>query len=100
MICTCSQEGRDEARELLVEVKQRLAKGSKALRPTVINDATFVTSVVTSLHLDFQVYISGIYTDMWSCVVANTYDKKSIVKVMCDEVEHGFAAIWKHFADA
>lgn len=100
MVCTCSQEGRDEARELLVEVKQRLSKGSEALGATTITDSNFLTSVVTSLHVDFHTHIGDIYTDMWSSVSASTYDKETTVHVMCDEVEHGIAAIWKHFADA
>ena len=98
MICRCSDEGAAEADALLADVKRRLD-----VKPDLVTDANFLTHIVISLNWDFDASITGIANDMWSMVSAETWlsstKDKLRITVQCDEVEDGFAAIWKAYAD-
>lgn len=83
----------------MAEVKARLARGSENLMPREIRDDRLITEIVISLDVDFSAHIDGIYSDQWNAVKAITEDGSYAVYVECDQVEHGFAAVWKIFAD-
>jgi hypothetical protein len=89
----------EEGDALLAEVKERLSAGSEALLPREIKDSRLMTEIIFSLELDFNAHIEGIYTDMWSGISATSYDESFRVWIQCDSIEHGFAGVWKAFAD-
>lgn len=97
-ICRCSPEGRAEADALIEEVTRRLndRAGSE-----VVNASNFITHIVVSLNWDYNAHVEDIYNDMWSMVSA-VDDRDGVsfrVVVQCDDIEDGFAACWKAFAD-
>jgi hypothetical protein len=98
-ICTCNDEGRASAAELRNEVTQRLAAGSEELRAKPVDATNFASAVVLSLEWDYSARISGIGSDQWFGVWAQTHDGSFKTRVECDAVEDGFAATWKTFAD-
>lgn len=99
MICTCDEPGRAAAAALMIEVARRLSEGSEELSPRPVTKENFLTAVVQSLNWDFNAHISSILNDQWSCVVAENRDASVRYSVLCDEVEHGVAAVWMAFAD-
>lgn len=99
MICSCSGDGKTEGHSLLDEVKERLSRGSEELMPRDVDDGNLLTCVVQSLSMEYNAHITRIGCDQWSSVTAETYDGQLAIRVECDRVEHGVAAIWKAFAD-
>lgn len=100
-ICVCKDDGKQQAEELMAEVRSRLAAGSEELTPVQEEylDKYFVTAVVTSLNWDYNASITRIGNDQWSVVLAENYDQSFKTRVQCDLIEHGIAATWKAFAD-
>ena len=96
-ICRCGPNA-ETAKVVMAEVRARLADGGEELRPSEVTGGNFVTCVVWSLEWDFHAHISRIYCDQWACVTADDRDGFH-VSVQCDEVEDGFAGVWKAFAD-
>lgn len=101
-MCACSDMGRGECDELMIEVKGRLTEEWGG----VVTDANFLHIVVVALEADYDAHINGIYIDQWAAVTATEYsDSKNPshvpfhVYAQCDEVECGVAAVWKVFAD-
>lgn len=99
MVCVCSDEGKAHAEELMTEVMTRLGGGSEELSPCHVDAGNFLTTVVVSLHWDYDSSIEGIYNDQWSGVVVERYTDRKRIYIECDYVEHGIAAIWKAIAD-
>lgn len=97
MVCTCSERGKAAAEELLAEVHRRLAAGSDRLRAHLVTDRLFMTDAVRSFHHDFGVSIELI-CDQWFAVIGTDGDDQTTI-VQCDEVEHGVAALWRHYAN-
>lgn len=98
MVCTCSDDGAAQAEALMMEVIERLSRGSDVLHPTTIEPGNFLTSIVTSLNVDFNAHVTSIDADQWFAVAAAD-DSGRGYYVQCDLVEHGIAAVWKAFAD-
>lgn len=91
--CICRDEGLLEAGRLKREVRRLLSPGGSVTR------GNFLTMVVTSLNWDFSARITEIANDQWSMVIAESWDKEHPfeVRVQCDEVEDGIAAVWYAF---
>jgi hypothetical protein len=96
-ICRCGDENAS-ADALMAEVRARLAEGSVHQIPQPVTDTNFITRVVCSLEWDYGAYITGILNDQWSAVTAQDRGGLSVL-IECDDVEDGFAAVWKAFAD-
>jgi hypothetical protein len=92
-ICTCKDDGRQRATELMAEVRRRLPE------PESVTDANFLDRVVQSLNWQFDARITEIGNDQWSQVTAEAWDGSFKTRVDCDQVEDGIAATWKAFAD-
>lgn len=98
-ICTCAEDGLVEAAALRAEVKQRLAVGSPNQEAHAVEHGNFVSIVVWSLNWDFGVQITQIASDQWFGIWAAADDGSFKTLVQCDQLEDGFAATWKAFAD-
>lgn len=98
-ICRHSDEDCTAADALMEEVRERLAGGSDALIPRPVTASDFLTRVVYSLWWDYRASITEIVCDQWCMVTADRFTDKFHVRVECDEVEDGIAAVWKAFAD-
>jgi hypothetical protein len=100
-ICRCAPPGIAEADELMAFVREKLAAGSENLMPREVTDRYFLTMVVQSLEWDYHAAITGLDTDQWSGVAAesNRYRPEETVRVFveCDLVEDGVAAAWYFF---
>lgn len=99
MVCTCREQGQIAADALVREVMTRLSAESKTHIASPVVTGNFLTRVVWSLNDDFNAHITSIDTDQWSAVTVQKYDGKLQVRVECDRVEDGIAAIWKWLAD-
>lgn len=86
-ICRCRPEGRAEADALLAEVDERLP-GDPGER---------ISRIISSLSLDYDAEIDGIWCDQWFAIMATDTDGRQVV-VQCDQVEDGIAAVWKAYA--
>lgn len=99
MVCTCREEGQASADALMSEVTGRLSAESETSLAIPVSMDNFLTRVVWSLNDDFGAHITTIDTDQWSAVTVQKYDGTQRVRVECDRVENGIAAIWKWLAD-
>lgn len=113
MICIHSEEGKQEADELMKEVIDRL--NAEREPDKLITMDNFLSAVVYSLQWYIPgdedsepcVSISGIYCDMWAAVCSEQFGKLPdgeygpiiTARVECDKIEHGIAATWKAWAD-
>lgn len=87
--CHCGTKGREEIRLVREWLYERLNA-----------DATnLVTKVAYNLEFDYSASITGIYCDMWSGIVASTHDNEFSVSMSCDDIEDGFAYVYKAFFD-
>jgi hypothetical protein len=99
-ICRCGTAQNQQAEALQAEVRERLTQGSDELMAREVADNVFITMIVQSLEWDFNhVRVTGIWNDQWTLITASDYAETVEVKVQCDYVEDGFAAIWKIYAD-
>ena len=89
MVCTCGDDGRAAARELMADVIERLSRGSEELAARSVTSENFLTEVVYSLNWDYGAHIMSIDNDQWSAVTVEKYDGTLRLRVECDFVEHG-----------
>lgn len=99
MVCTCKEEGRQHAANVMGEVLARLSEGSRELSARPVTMDNFVTAVVHSLNWDHNAHIARIDNDQWSAVTVDKDDHSLRLRVECDRVEDGIAAAWKALAD-
>lgn len=92
--CHCSPKGREQIRL----VREWLFDALKTDRHTV--DATnMVSAVVYNLEFGYSAAITGIGCDQWAGVSAETHDGKFKVWMECDDIEDGFAYVYRAFHD-
>src|SRR5947207_4005097 len=61
-----------------------------------VTSKNFLTEVVVSrLNWDYGAHITSIDNDHRSAVTVEKYDRSLRLRVECDFVEHGVAAIWQ-----
>src|SRR5687768_16565552 len=84
-ICTCSEQGRQEAAALVDEVRTRLDSRLAAISVDMaraghpapdmrVTDETLLDEIVLSLDRDFSASIERIGSDHWFGLDARTYD--------------------------
>lgn len=100
MVCDCGDANHAHADALLMEVTRRLSRGGPELLPHDVTAGNFVTELCRSLAWDIRpsVRIESIGCDQWFGIKASDLEDDEVY-VQCDRVEHGLAAIWKHYAD-
>ena len=106
-VCTCTADRRAVRDALVAEVMRRLPDGEH-YAPREVTAETFVSDVIGSLEVNYRVAINGIGHDQWFLVVADKIELVPAgrrvrvavrVRMQCDDVEAGLAAIWRFFAD-
>lgn len=100
MVCDCGDANHAHADGLLMEVTRRLSRGGPELLPHDVTPGNFATELCRSLAWDIRpsVRIESIGCDQWFGIKASDLEGDAVY-VQCDRVEHGLAAIWKHYAD-
>lgn len=88
--CVCSPESREEIR-LVREWLKEITDGR-------LKDENLVSNVVYGLE-HWSAAITGISTDMWAGISASTHDNEFSVFIQCDNIEDGFAYVYKAFYD-
>ncbi len=90
-ICTCSEEGKKEAKFVLNEVKKLLEA----------DDSNLVTKIIYSLNWAYGAQITSIGCDMWCQIDSKTYKIDETTKepiffteIQCDQIEDGMATTW------
>lgn len=88
--CNHGVKGREEIRLVREWLYEKLSTEHHTV------DATnLVTAVVYNLEFDYTVSLTGIYCDMWAGMGAETYDKKHKFSLQCDDIEDGFAYLYR-----
>jgi hypothetical protein len=106
-ICTCGADRRAARDALVAEVMRRLPEDENYSPPTVTAER-FVSDVIGALSANYRVSIDHIAYDQWFLIVADRWEvvpgelrvRSALrVRMQCDDVEGGLAAIWRFFAD-
>lgn len=58
----------------------------------------FLSAVVYGL-INYSAEITGMPADQWAAICAGTYDGTFAVRIQCDRLEHGLAAVWRAFTE-
>lgn len=97
-ICVCQPEGKEKADALMEWMFDELSfvSGDYEFKANADN---WLSAFCFHINDTYLARVTGIVSDMWHVVRAETYDGTFKTSVQCDMVEHGFAATLRAFKD-
>jgi hypothetical protein len=63
------------------------------------NPARLLSAVVYGLMSHYDAEITGIPSDQWAAIIAETHDRVFRTRIECDLLEHGIAGTWRAFQE-